>query len=380
MSARLAMIVAADTAGVSVTQICREVGISRKTFYELRKRYEKEGLSGLEPRSRRPLSSPGQIPAVLERRICQLRTELLVDNGAQAIFYRLQREGADPLPSVRTVHRVLVRHGLVTPQPRKRPRSSWRRFEYDQPNACWQIDATQWELLHGRTVWIMEILDDNSRVLCASDAVAGETFDAAWKTFQHAATEYGLPARVLSDNGAAFTGRNGGVGQFPTNLAALGVQKINSSPRHPQTCGKVERHHQTLKRWLSQQPPARSIAELQRQLDRYRHYYNQQRPHRALHGATPAERFNSTSKALPADPLALPGLAPRLSIFDRQVSATGCLNAACTSLGLGAAWAGRTLTIITYGQRVAILDGTTLIAAVTVDATKKYQRVVSPMS
>jgi transposase InsO family protein len=362
------MIVAAETAGVSVTQLCREVGISRKTFYELRKRYDKEGLSGLEPRSRRPLSSPRQIPAVLELRICQLRAELLVDNGAQAIFYRLQREGADPLPTVRTVHRVLVRHGLVTPQPRKRPRSSWRRFEYDQPNACWQIDATQWQLLRGRTVWIMEILDDNSRLLCASEAAAGETFDAAWTTFQQAATRHGLPARVLSDNGAAFTGRNGGAGQFPTNLAALGVRTINSSPRHPQTC------------WLSQQPPARSIAELQRQLDRYRHYYNQQRPHRALHGATPAERFNSTSKALPGDPLTLPGPAPRLSIFDRQVSATGCLNAARTSLGLGAAWAGRTLTVITYGQRVAILHGTTVIAAVTVDATKKYQRVVSPMS
>src|SRR5215470_5594870 len=109
MSDRLAMIVAARKPGVSVTALCAELGLSRNTFYELRKRYDKEGLPGLEPRSRRPLSSPGQIPAWIEQRICRLREELLIDNGAQAIFYRLQRDGIDPVPSLRTVHRVLVR-------------------------------------------------------------------------------------------------------------------------------------------------------------------------------------------------------------------------------------------------------------------------------
>src|SRR4029450_9470974 len=111
----------------------------------------------LEPRSRRPLSSPGQIPPWLEQRIVRLREQLPLDNGAQAIYFQLQREGVEPLPHVRTIHRVLVRNGLVEPQPNKRPRSSWHRFEYDAPNACWQIDATRWELSTGRSAWIMDL-------------------------------------------------------------------------------------------------------------------------------------------------------------------------------------------------------------------------------
>ena len=383
MDKRLLAITAAGLPGVSVASLCAELGISRKTFYEWRARHDKEGPAGLEPRSRRPLSSPGQIPAAVEQRIVRLREQLPLDNGAQAIFYQMQRDGFEPLPHVRTIHRVLVRNGLVEPQPKKRPRSSWRRFEYDAPNACWQIDATHWELRNGRTVWIMDLIDDHSRYMPAADAVSSDTVEAAWAAFCHAATEIGPPAKVLSDNGLCFTGgphATGGAGTFTLNLAALGIVKANSRPYHPQTCGKLERAHQTLKKWLAKQPPARTLAELQRQLDAFRAYYNYQRPHRALGGDTPAERFYATPAAGPADtPIDLPTL-PRLTIATRQVSKQGRLNANNVAIGLGTAWAGSELTVLTYGRRVLILNSTTLVRVVTLEPGRSNYPLLLPKS
>ena len=375
MDKRLVALAAAGSPGVTVSGVCARLGISRKTFYEWRKRYDKEGPPGLEARSRRPLSSPGQIPAVLEQRIVRLREELPLDNGALAIFFHLQRDGVQPLPAVRTIHRVLVRNGLVDPRPERRPRSSWLSFEYDAPNACWQIDATHWQLRSGRSVWIMDLLDDHSRYMPAADAVAADTAQAAWTAFCHAAQEIGPPAKVLSDNGMCFTGgpfAADGAGMFTTNLAALGVVKANSRPHHPQTCGKLERAHQTLKKWLRRKPPARSLPDLQRQLDQFRAYYNHHRPHRALHGATPAERFYASPAARPADtPIDLPRL-PMLSIATRHVTPRGRLNINDVSVWLGVQWAHHDLTVITYGDRVVILNATTPVRIITLEPGRSH--------
>lgn len=382
MDRRLLAITAAELPGVTVTSLCAELGISRKTFYEWRRRYDKEGPAGLEPRSRRPLSSPGQIPPWLEQRIVRLREELPVDNGAQTIYFELRRAGVQPLPHVRTIHRVLVRNGLVTPQPKKRPRSSWHRFEYDAPNACWQIDATEWQLRCGRTVWIMDLLDDHSRYMPAADAVAGQTVEAAWAAFCHAAAEIGLPAKVLSDNGMCFVGGPNahGAGTFTTNLAALGIVKANSRPHHPQTCGKLERAHQTLKKWLAKQPSPANLDELQQQLDQFRDYYNHHRPHRALHGATPAERFHATPAARPADtPIHLPK-PPSLHIATRPVSKVGVLYIDSVSIHLGVAWANRDLTVVSYGTRIVILDGATPVRVLTLEPGRKHYPQLLPKS
>lgn len=386
MDKRLVAITAAGLPGVSVVSLCAELGISRKTFYEWRKRHDKEGPAGLEPRSRRPLSSPGQIQPWLEQQIVRLREQLPLDNGAQAIWFALCRAGVEPVPHVRTIHRVLVRNGLVEPRPNRRPRTSWRRFEYDTPNACWQIDATHWQLRSGRTVWIMDLLDDHSRYMPAADAVTADTVDAAWTAFCHAATEIGLPAKVLSDNGLCFTGGpnaatgQSGAGTFATNLAALGIVKANSRPYHPQTCGKLERAHQTLKKWLRKQPTATSLPTLQRQLDTFRDYYNHHRPHRALHGATPAERFHATPPARPADtPIDLP-TPPSLSITTRQVTTTGTLNIHSVAIALGTARAGHHLTTITYGPRIVILNGAEPIRALTLQPGRRYYPQLSPKS
>src|SRR5687767_3571003 len=146
---------------VNVSALCAELGISRQTFYKYRRRWQTEGPAGLVERSRRPLSSPSQTPFEVEDLIVRLRKELIVDNGAEAIGWHLQRRGLRV--SAATVHRVLVRRGMVTPQPEKRPKSSWKRFEWPRPNDAWQIDATVWALSDNREVWIMDVLDDHSR-------------------------------------------------------------------------------------------------------------------------------------------------------------------------------------------------------------------------
>jgi transposase InsO family protein len=171
---------------------------------------------------------------------------------------------------------VLSRRGFVTPQPQKRPRSSFVRFEAAMPNERWQADTTHWALQDGTDVEILNALDDHSRYLVASDARM--VFKAAdvVASFHEAAAAHGLPASLLTDNGAVFTAAPRGGGRCAIELEAdrCGIVLRHSSPYHPQTCGKVERFHQTLKRWLRKQPRAATTQELQSQLDRFRAYYN----------------------------------------------------------------------------------------------------------
>lgn len=159
-----AKLLAVFSSGVplKVTALCQGLGISRQTLYKYRRRLAVEGPPGLVERSRRPHTSPTQVPLEIEDAIVRLRKELRIDCGAQAIAYHLARQG-HPAPSVATIHRILVRRGMVTPQPSKRPKSAWRRFEWPRPNDAWQIDATCWALADGQTVWIMDVLDDHSR-------------------------------------------------------------------------------------------------------------------------------------------------------------------------------------------------------------------------
>ena len=266
-----AKLLAVFSSGVplKVTALCRDLEISRQTLYKYRRRFEAEGPAGLVERSRRPHSSPNRLSDATEEAIMRLRKDLPLECGAQTIAYHLAREGKKP-PSVATIHRVLVRRGMVTPQPEKRPKVAWKRFVWPRPNDAWQIDATAWALADGQTVWIMDVLDDHSRALVAARVDTGPTAKAAWDAFTTAVETWGLPARVMNDNGSCFTGRlsRNGEADFERMLRSLGVVQICSSPAHPQTCGKLERSHQTTKAWLRIQPAARSVGELQEQLDR----------------------------------------------------------------------------------------------------------------
>jgi transposase InsO family protein len=258
---------------LSVTAAAAECGLGRQHLHRLLRRYREGGLEAVEPRSRRPRSNPGRTPETVRERIIALRTELTaqgLDAGPVTIAWHLEREGL-PVPSTSTVRRILHAAGLVVPEPRKRPRSSWHRFEADAPNELWQSDMTHWRLADGTEVEICSWLDDHSRYLLDCTAFGRVSGDDVVATFCAAGEAHGWPAATLTDNGAIYASRfTGGRNAFESLLAYLGIEQRNGAPNHPQTQGKIERFQQTLKRWLERQPAARTLPELQAQLDAFR--------------------------------------------------------------------------------------------------------------
>jgi putative transposase len=294
---------AAITAGIDIPNVsewCRVNGVNRRTFYRHKARIEAEG--SWQPRSRRPKASPGQTPAAVEAEVIRLRKELAPDNGADVIIAALAGLAAGQdwagrglrVPHRSTVNKILKRAGLVTPQPGKRPRSSFRRFAYARPRDCYQIDATEVKLAGGGTAVVFDVLDDCTRLLAACTAAAAEDGASAAAAIQAAAAAFGAPGIVLCDNGTALSGgRSRGQGKFARAVEAMGSRIVRSSPYHPQTCGKAERHHQTLKNWLARQPaqPA-GLPGLQALLDDYRDWYNNRRHHTAI-AATPRNAWDN---------------------------------------------------------------------------------------
>ncbi len=362
---------AVDDGSVSVSQVCARLGTSRDTFYRYRTRLELEGFPGLLPRSTRPKNSPNQTSQVLVQQIVQQRALLLEagwDHGARSIHARLQRAGV-AVPSARTVHRVLVREGLVEPAPAKRPRASFRRFEHASPNGCWQLDGTEWVMADGTPACILRLIDDHSRLILASRAAPAETTQEAWALMETALARHGRPVMLLSDGGSAFTSRRttGGVSVFEQRLRDHGINPVVSSPRHPQTCGKKERDWQPLKRWLSAQDAAVDLDQLQRLLDAYDVLFNTERPHQALNGATPAERYAATSKATP-----LPGPLPApLTHTERRVRAGGTVDLGNRfRVRIGHEWTGATVTVVRDNLDIAILHHDQLIKRLVIDPTR----------
>ena len=204
-----AMLARVGARQLTVTAVCGELQISRETYYKYRRRFEAEGPAGLIPRSRRPHHSPAATAEAMGQLICLTRALLAEegwDNGATSIYFRLMRDGLSP-PTVRTIHRVLVRAGLVEPQPGKRPRSSYCRFEFPATDDCWQIDAFAYTLADRTTVVVFEIKDDLSRYLLEARAWDEETTLGAWTCLATAIGRYGKPLMMLSDNSLAFTSR-----------------------------------------------------------------------------------------------------------------------------------------------------------------------------
>ena len=361
----------------SPSQLARDHRVARSWIYRLLERFQEGGYPALEPRSRRPHSCSTRTSPEIEAEVIRLRTELMEsghDDGPQTILHFLgQRFNA--LPSAATVWRILKRNGLIPPQPQKRPRSSFVRFVAKLPNETWQVDATPWQLAEGRLVEILNFEDDHSRLFLASRAFptvrAGDVVD----TFHAAAREFDLPASLLSDNAAVFTGRSRrGKVLLELELARLGVQHKHSSTYHPQTCGKVERLHQTLKRFLAKQPAAVTLADLQSQLDTFRDYYNYRRPHRSLDRQTPAAVFHSRLKARPTETPAAIDHRVRRDKVDRFGKLTLRYLGRLRHIPVGVAYKNRKVRLFVVGADVRIVteDGE-LLRALTIDPTRNYQ-------
>ena len=363
----------------TVTAAAAEYGLSRQHLQRLLKRYRDGGLEALDPRSRRPLTSPGRTPDAVCARIVALRTELTargLDAGPLTIAWHLEREGLRA-PSNSTIRRILHTAGLIVPEPRKRPRSSWHRFEAAAPNELWQSDFTHWRLVDGTEVEILNWLDDHSRYLLACTAFRRIAGNDVVATFTTTGDEHGWPAATLTDNGAVYTSRfTGGRNGFEYLLAYLGIRQKNGAPGHPQTQGKIERFHQTLKRWLGQQPAARTIAELQAQLDVFRLAYNEQRPHRATGRITPGEAYRATHRALPSGPGGRGHFRLRYDVTDSRGAMTLRRAGRLYHLKVGAAFARRRVLAIVDEQEVTVvtLDTGEILSTHLIEPDRRYWR------
>jgi transposase InsO family protein len=366
---------------VNVRAECAALGCSTKTFYKYLARYRAEGVDGFYPRSRRPLTSPARLDPVVEDVLVRARKELDDggwDAGAEQIrFWVLDHledpacwPSGKPVPSRATINRVLERRGQIVKVPQRRPRRSTHRFEADQPNTMWQMDGFDYVLATGQQVVVLQISDDCSRLDLALRAAVSENAVDVWAAVVWASSRYGLPAQFLTDNGTAFSGaRRGWVSALEENLRALGVVPITSSVAHPQTCGKNERAHATVQKWLRKRPPAAGLDELQSLLDSYRDHYNQQRRKTHLHGMTPAQRYE-------LGPLDGPGPGPTpwpTTIRTARVSTSGCIGIDRHLLGVGRRHAGTVVTVIRQHRQIAVFATNQLIAEFSLTGHRGYQ-------
>jgi transposase InsO family protein len=365
--------------GRPLKQVAADHGVSASWLFKLLRRYRLEGEGGLEPRSRRPKRSPSRICDLYEDEIVAMRKQLCddgLDAGAETIHFHLSERRAN-VPSVSTIWRVLKARGFVTPQPHKRPKSSFTRFVADLPNECWQADVTHFELENGEIFEILNVIDDHSRLCIASRAMVRVKAADVVRVLHISAETWGYPASFLSDNGLIFTAqqRFGLAGAFEQELFALGIRAKHSRPYHPQTCGKVERFHQTVKKFLAAQEGVLTKKQLQRELERFVAYYNEVRPHRGIGRKTPASVYGAREKASPTGAVVnADGRRLRFDKVDKTGSVTLRHRGRLHHIGIGAAYKGWRIAMFIDGRTIEIvsLDGSPLRRLV-LDPTRDYQ-------
>ncbi len=367
--------------GRPVKELAAAHDVSASWLFKLLRRYRLEGPEGLAPRSRRPHSSPTRIADRFEDEIVALHKELAgdgLDAGAVTVHFHLAQRHRRP-PSVSTVFRVLKARGFVTLQPQKRPKSSYRRFCADLPNECWQADMTHVELDNGDVYEVLNMIDDHSRLCVASRAMGVVKAADVVRVLHKAAETWGYPASFLTDNGLIFsTQRQHQVaGVTEQALFSLGIEAKHARPYHPQTCGKVERFHQTVKKFLVAQEGIATKKQLQRQLDRFVTYYNEVRPHRGIGRKTPAAVYGAREKAVPSPSFVKVGdRRLRLDRIDKSGRITLRHRGRLHHIGIGNAYAGWRVAMLIDGLDIEIvgLDGSPLRRLV-LDPTKDYQRI-----
>lgn len=373
-----------------VAEVAATYGISRSWLYELLARYRDEGEQAFTARSRAPKTSPAATSPATVDLLLNLRKKLTgagLDAGADTLQWHL-RHHYDLTISRATIWRILTRHGAITPEPKKRPASSYIRFQADMPNETWQSDFTHYPLTDTRRfpkgIEIITWLDDCTRYALHVSAHRAITTTIVTDTFRETATQHGIPASTLTDNGMVYTvrlaghGRQGGRNAFEQQLHDWNITQKNSRPNHPTTCGKVERFQQTLKKWLRAQPqqPA-TLAELQQLLDQFRNDYNNTRPHRSLpHRTPPATLYNTMPKDLPR-PSRDPNTHDRIRHDRIGTSGTVTLrtHGKLRHIGIGRTHAGTHVILLVQDLNVRIVNAITgeLLRELTLDLTKDYQ-------
>lgn len=378
------IILAITEGSLTATEAAARYNVSKRWIYTLLARYRTGGLDAVDPQSKRPHTNPNATSKDTITTILKLRARLIaegLDAGPESIWDRLP---AATRPSTATIWRILRRNNTITDQPQKRPRSSWHRFEAAAPNETWQSDFSHWPLADSTDTEIISWLDDHSRMLLHATAHTPVTGRIVIDTFTQTMDVYGPPASTLTDNGMVYTtrfsrGHDGSPKQpngFEQLLSDMGIVQKNGAAHHPTTQGKVERYHQTLKRWLIADGLVDTVEALNTQLVRFAHIYNTQRPHRAIGRRTPETAYTAITKALPV--IAMADTIWRVR-YD-QVDATGTISIRYAGklrhLGIGRAWARKRVLLLMQGLETMVIDRVAgeIIAEHTLDASKDYQK------
>jgi transposase InsO family protein len=394
MSRAKLVITAVVVEGRSQAEVAGTYEVSKGWVSKLVARYRSEGEAAFEPRSRRPKTSPTAIDDAVVELIVRLRKQLAdqgLDAGPDTIAWHLQHHHQTTV-SPATISRYLTRRGMVVPEPKKRPKSSYIRFQATLPNECWQADFTHYRLTNpdgtpGDDTEILSWLDDCSRYALSVTAHDRVTGPIVLSTFRKAAGQHGIPASTLTDNGMVFTtrlsGGKGGRNGLEAELHRLHITQKNSRPNHPQTCGKVERFQQTLKKWLTAQPvQPTTLAELQALLDAFVADYNHRRPHRSLsHRATPATVYTTRTKALPADSRdADTHDRIRHDRIDDSGSVTLRVAGRLHHIGIGRTHARTHVIMLVHDLDIRVVHATTaeLLRELVLDPTRDYQTTGAP--
>ena len=298
MSLRREFVTLACQEGANRRELCRRFGISPQTAYKWLARFAQQGASGLADASRRPLHSPAATPQALQQAVLALRRQHPAWGGRK-IARRLQDLGLGSLaPS--TVTAILHRHGLINPEA-SAAAQPWQRFEHEQPNALWQIDFKGPVETPGGRCHPLTLLDDHSRFNMALRACARQQAAAVREQLTEVFRTYGLPVRINADNGAPWGSPRepGQVSALALWLIRLGIRVSFSRPYHPQTNGKDERFHRSLKAEVLNGRSFANLNQAQAAFDHWREVYNHQRPHQALGMATPASRYRMSERSYP---------------------------------------------------------------------------------
>ncbi len=380
--------------GRTQAEVAKTYGVSKGWVSKLVARYHLEGEAAFEPRSRRPKTSPAALDPATAERILDLRTRLAtagLDAGPDTIAWHLQHHHGHRVARS-TISRHLARAGLVVPEPKKRPRASYIRFEATMPNECWQSDSTHYRLTSpdgspGTDTEILSWLDDCARYALHVTAHPRITEPIVLTTCRESLAEHGIPASTLTDNGMVYTtrfaGGRGGRSSLEHELRRLHIVQKNSRPNHPTTCGKAGRFQQTMKKWLRAQPDQpTTITDLQALLDTFADEYNHRRPHRSLpHRATPAARYDTLPKAMPGESRD-PDTHDRIrhDRVDKAGSVTLRHRGRLHHIGVGRTHAGTCVILLVQDLHIRIVNAITgeLLRELILNPNRDYQGTGAP--
>jgi transposase InsO family protein len=365
---RLSAVLEVLNDGVAVSEVAARFGVTRQSVHRWLRRYAAQGLAGLVDQSTAPGSCPHQMAPSVEVRVVEMRVEH-PGWGPRTIGHWLAKEGVAPVPGRSSIYRCLVRHGLITPEARKRSKGDYKRWERARSMELWQMDIVGGvRLIDGGEAKIVSGVDDHSRFCISALVVPRATARPTCEALALALRRYGVPGQILTDNGKVFTGRFGpGTGEvlFDRICRENGIRHLLTAPRSPTTTGKVERWHRTLRQEFLTGKVFADVADAQAQLDAWVHHYNHDRPHQGIGMVAPWERFRLAAAA-PAT-IELEGAAPDTTTASeppatRRVAANGRISFATVAYKAGVWLAGENVEVTCEGRLVHLHHQGVLIA------------------